>query len=276
MSSAGAAPTPRNSFSFSRLKAFFQCPLRYRYRYLEGRKEAFKSIEAYLGTVVHHVLEWAYRERDGGSPPTVEQALDLLAQRWETAWSPAVAIVRVDEPPELYMKRGREMIARFFSGVLARDRSTTVALETRLSHQLAEDVVFTGIADRVGRTEAGRLFVIDYKTSSREGDPSEFSEGLQAPLYAACVLERHGGESCLAGYHYLRHGTTRWMEVSRQGSEEVKARFLARARETQTADEYPANPGVLCAWCGFNRICPEAQVPAPLSGGQRNGEGDRS
>jgi len=26
---------------------------------------------------------------------------------------------------------------------------------------------------------------------------------------------------------------------------------------------------VLCAWCGFNAICPSAQVPDELSGGLR-------
>ena len=106
--------------------------------------------------------------------------------------------------------------------------------------------------------------MIDYKTAPREGDPSEFSEGLQAPLYAACALARNGGEACLAGYHYLRHGTTRWQQVTREDGGQLASRFLARVRETQAAQELPANPGILCAWCGFNRICPEAQVPAQL------------
>ena len=88
-------PTPRNLFSFSRLKAFDQCPARYRYRYLKGLKEAFQSVEAHLGTVVHDVLEWLYREREGAadptpaasarscnSPPTRRQATRRRRARW--------------------------------------------------------------------------------------------------------------------------------------------------------------------------------------------------
>ena len=94
---------------------------------------------------------------------------------------------------------GIKMLLRFFRETFAKDRSETVALEQRLSVRLSDTVLFTGFADRVGRTDQGRLFVIDYKTSKSEGNGSEFSEGLQAPLYAACVLRHHGEREALAG-----------------------------------------------------------------------------
>ncbi len=268
MEGPARTPTPSNLFSFSRLKTFAQCPLRYRYRYLQGMREAFRSIEAHLGMVVHDVLEWLYQERAEGGDPGQGEALRRFDGQWQERWTDDVAIVRVGDSPEVYSRRGRELVASFHDTVFTIDRSETLALEQRLSVRLSPDVVFTGFADRVGRTAGGRLFVVDYKTSSREGNSSDFSEGLQAPLYASCVMERHGGESCLAGYHYLRHGTTRWEEISRERGEQLRARFLALARDAIVAQEFPARPGPLCAWCGFNRICPEAMVPDHLSGGQ--------
>ena len=77
----GGAPTPRNQFSFSRIKTYHQCPLRYRYRYLKGLKEVFRSIESYLGNVVHDVLEWMYEERGKTESPSLEAALQVLADR---------------------------------------------------------------------------------------------------------------------------------------------------------------------------------------------------
>jgi len=147
-----------------------------------------------------------------------------------------------------------------------------VALEQRLSIRLSHEVVFTGFADRVGRTEQGRLFVIDYKTSKNEGDGSEFSEGLQAPLYAACVLGDHGEEDALAGYHYLRHGTTRWQQVDAERATQLLGRFLDLANEADATGDFPARPGILCAWCGFNAQCPAAEVPEHFSGGLRLAE----
>jgi putative RecB family exonuclease len=267
MATLDTAPTPRNQFSFSRLKTFRQCQLRYRYRYLKGLKEAFRPIESYLGNVVHDVLEWLYAERAAGASPSLDQALEQLAQRWSEGLGNEVVVVRCSDSANDYLVTGREMISRFHRGTFQRDRSETVALEQRLSRQLSDRVTFTGFADRIGRTESGRLFVIDYKTSKAEGNSSEFSEGLQAPLYAACAMRRHGDDTALAGYHYLRHDSTRWQKVDVSRSDELLARFLVLAEETLAAAEFEPRPGVLCAWCGFNAVCPAAEVPDALSGG---------
>jgi len=246
--------------------------MQYRFRYLQGRKEAFRSIESYLGNAVHDVLEWLYGQRAGGSSPDQKATLEHFAARWTEGWDEKIAIIRVGEEEENYIRVGREMLERFHHDTFARDRSQTVALEQRLSERLSDEVVFTGFADRVGRTEKGRLFVIDYKTSKSEGNGSEFSEGLQAPLYAACVLRHHAEEEALAGYHYLRHGTTRWQQVDRDRAEDLLNRFLELVQETNSAAEFPARPGILCAWCGFNAECPAAEVADRFSGGLHHAE----
>jgi putative RecB family exonuclease len=246
--------------------------LRYRYRYLQGIKEAFRSIESFLGNTVHDVLEWMYAERDRGSTTDESTTLEKFASLWSSTCDGDVAIVRVDDNEESYLKLGREMLIRFFRDTFERDQSETVALEQRLSVRLSKEVVFTGFADRVGRMDQGRLFVVDYKTSRNEGTGSEFSEGLQAPLYAACVLRDTGEDEVLAGYHYLRHGTTRWQQIDDERATQLFERFLELANEAEAAGDFPARPGILCAWCGFNALCPAADVPERYSGGLRHAE----
>ena len=272
MSDTPLAPTPSNTYSFSRIKCFQQCPLRYRFRYIEGRKEAFRSIESFLGSMVHDVLEWLYVQRDGGTDPDERGILEEFARRWAEGRDRTVAVIRVNNDDEEYLRLGREMLTRFFNETFIRDQSRTVSLEQRLSKRLSDAVLFTGFADRIGRTDKGRLFVIDYKTSKSEGNGTEFSEGLQAPLYAACVLDHHDDDEALAGYHYLRHGTTRWQHVDRDRARQLVDRFLELVAEVEAADDFPAQPGVLCAWCGFNAICPSAEVPDSFSGGLRRAE----
>ncbi len=272
MNNGNLAPTPGNAYSFSRIKCLNQCPLRYRYRYIQGLKEAFRSIESFVGNTVHDILEWLYAERHRGREADESAMLDRFATSWTENRDDAVAIIRIDDSEESYLKTGREMLIRFYRDTFARDRSETLALEKRLSVRLSDTVVFTGFADRIGRTEKGRLFVIDYKTSKTEGDGSEFSEGLQAPLYAACVLADSDEEEALAGYHYLRHGTTRWQQVDGERGAQLLERFLDLANEAAAAGEFPARPGILCAWCGFNAQCPAAEVPDRFSGGLRRAE----
>jgi len=272
MSENPLAPTPSNTYSFSRIKCFQQCPLRYRFRYIEGRKEAFRSIESFLGSTVHDVLEWLYAQRDAGTDPDESAVLAEFARHWTEGRDRTVAVIRINNDDDEYIRLGREMLTRFFTETFTRDQSRTVSLEQRLSKRLSDAVLFTGFADRIGRTDKGRLFVIDYKTSKSEGDGSEFSEGLQAPLYAACVLDHHDDDEALAGYHYLRHGTTRWQQVDRDRARQLVDRFLELVSEVEAAGDFPARPGVLCAWCGFNAICPSAEVPDSFSGGLRRAE----
>lgn len=267
MPESGQAPTPRNQFSFSRVKTYHQCPLRYRFRYLKGLKEVFRSIESFMGNVVHDVLEWLYDEREHRESPSLEAALQSLGERWSAELGDEITVIRCSDRTDDYLITARELVERFHRGAFARDRSETIALEQRLNHRLSDDIVFTGFADRIGRTENGRLFVVDYKTSKREGDHSEFSEGLQAPLYAACAMEREGATEALAGYHYLRHESTRWQSVDSKRATELMGRFHQLAAETLAATDFEPEPGILCAWCGFNLMCPAAEVPATLSGG---------
>lgn len=261
-------PTPRNQFSFSRLKTLHQCPFRYRLRYLKGMKEAFRSIESYLGNTVHEVLEWIYTQRAEGQTPQEGEILDFFDQRWRKDWPDDLAIIRISDSPDHYFRVGREVLSLFSRETLAKDASTTIALEQRYSLPLSERISYTGFADRVGRTEQGRLFVVDYKTSKKEGDPSEFSEGLQAPLYAACAMREEGEDQALAGYHYLRQGSSHWTSLDREQAESILARFQNLAETALDTREFPARPGILCAWCGFNHICTFARIREEFSGGQ--------
>ncbi|MCD4749731.1 MAG: PD-(D/E)XK nuclease family protein [Thermoanaerobaculales bacterium] len=262
-------PTPKNQFSFSRLKSFDQCPFKYRLRYLKGLKEAFRSIESYLGNTVHDVLEWMYEERRNGASPDETAIVERFDEGWREDWPEDLAIVRIDDGPDTYFRVGREMLKIFVSDVFDKDRSETLALEERYSTPLSDRIVFTGFADRVGRTTKGKLFVIDYKTSKRAGDSTEFSEGLQAPLYAACALEKYKEDSALAGYHYLRLGISNWHQVDQARARQLLERFKNLAEAALDTTEFPAKPGILCAWCGFNHICTFAEVPEAFSGGRK-------
>lgn len=197
------------------------------------------------------------------------EVLERFEEAWRRDWPEDLAIIRVSDGPDTYFRSGKQMLERFHGEVFAVDRSETLALEQRFNTRLSERIVFTGFADRVGRTANGKLFIVDYKTSKNVGDDSDFSEGLQAPLYAACALENHSDDGALAGYHYLRHGTSNWHSVDRERGKSLLERFKNMAEEALDATEFPAKPGILCAWCGFNHICTFAEVRDDFAGGLR-------
>ena len=55
-------------------------------------------------------------------------------------------------------------------------------------------------------------------------------------------------------------------------AERLWARVLELVGETESAGDFPARPGILCAWCGFNAHCPAAEVPDRFAGGLRHAQ----
>ena len=49
-------------YSYSRIKTFENCPLTYRYRYIDRIKVDTEGVEAFMGSRVHESLKKLYRD----------------------------------------------------------------------------------------------------------------------------------------------------------------------------------------------------------------------
>ena len=73
----------KEKYSHSRLECFKQCPLRYKFRYIEKIKVEKKSIEGFLGSKVHETLEWLYHQVKKEKIPTIDEMIIHYATNWE-------------------------------------------------------------------------------------------------------------------------------------------------------------------------------------------------
>lgn len=51
-------------YSHTQLKTFEQCPLKYRFKHLDGIETVVESIETFLGKRVHEALKCLYEKHD--------------------------------------------------------------------------------------------------------------------------------------------------------------------------------------------------------------------
>ena len=49
-------------YSYSQINTFLNCPKKYKLIYIDKISIKKESIEAFIGKVVHEVLEWIYKE----------------------------------------------------------------------------------------------------------------------------------------------------------------------------------------------------------------------
>jgi hypothetical protein len=246
----------------SRLRAWLDCPRRYRMTYLErpmppkGPPWAHNS----FGASVHNALAGWWRlplsERD---PPA---AVRLLERGWiSEGYADGVQSLRQLDP-----------------AVEPVGVERTVATKTDL-------IAVSGRIDRLddrqapaGPSDAGRsLVVVDYKTGRASISEQDARGSMTMALYALAagrVLRR----PCLTvELHHVPTGqVARW-----EHTPESLGRHLRRAEdiagecaaadatyasgeESGRGDEaFPATPGGWCGWCDFRAHCAEGQAAAP-------------
>jgi putative RecB family exonuclease len=248
----------------SKLGAYEDCPRRYRYSYVDrptppkGPPWAHNS----LGASVHTALKnWYAAPRDDRNVPALLRATwvregyrdveqERAAYRRALAWLEAyVATIDQDDEP-----LGVERVVATKTSVIA----------------------FNGRADRIdSRPGPGgpEAVIVDYKTG-RSGLDADDARGSRALALYAYAAQRVFRRPCTrVELHHLPTGTV----AAHDHTEESLSRHVSRAEDTardiiaaekavaagaDPDEEFPVNPGTLCQWCDFKRVCP-AGVEAP-------------
>ncbi len=255
--------TGAETFSFSRVTTFEQCPRRYRYRYVDGVREAFQSIEAFMGQQVHAAVEWLFEQKGGGRVPPVAEAVQYYSAGFDRACEQArgsLKVIKQGTRVEDYRRSGAEMLADFHRTRFAHDCLETLGLERHFVLEMEPGRRFQGFIDRLARDGSGTIHIIDYKTGGRPPIRFGGKDGDQLEAYAVAMFAETDADELVLMLEYLRNGSTQIKRVRRGEAVETARRLGARIQMAAEANVFPPSPGTLCDWCGFNDLC-EAYTP---------------
>jgi putative RecB family exonuclease len=265
-----AAPAADQGWALSPSRAldFKNCALLYRFRVIDKLPEP-PSLDAARGTVIHGILERLF---DLVAP---ERTLDAAVADIEAGWS---AIL--EEEPKL-----AELVGADPGGLAALIESTRVLLgsyfdledpsrvepaerELLVETTLPSGVRLKGYLDRLDRSPAGDLRVVDYKSGR---SPSEAFEGkalFQLRFYALVLWRSTGVLPRLLRLYYLRNREV--LDYSPDAAEldslerqiDAIATAIEKARDT---GDWRHKPSKLCDWCSYHEFCPAfGGTPPPL------------
>lgn len=250
-----ALPVPR-SLSPSKVTAFTQCALAFRYSVVDGLPEP-PSTWATKGTLVHGALERLHL-----LPPsdrTLEAALACLDQ--------AAAALRHDpEYVGLELSDDEEAAFHADAGELVRNyfrledpqRVRAIGLELTLEADI-DGVLLRGIIDRLELDAHGELVVTDYKTGAAPPEQYERRRLSGVHLYSLLCEKLLGRRPRRVQLLYLRSPVAIIAEPTDRTTRSTRRTLDAIARAVERAcerEDFRPQPSRLCDHCAFRPYCP--------------------
>ena len=245
----------------SKLGTFVDCPRRYRYSYVDrptppkGPPWAHNSLGASVHTALKNWYALPIDRRAPGSLPS------LLRPTWVRE-----GYRDVDQERAAY-RSAMGWLQTYVAGLDPQEEPLGVE---RVVATKTAVLAFNGRADRIDSRsgpEGAEAVIVDYKTG-RSGLDADDARGSQALALYAFAAQRVFRRPCRrVELHHLPTGTV----ATHDHTEESLARQVRRAEETaqdimaaekavaagaDPDEQFPTNPGSLCAWCDFRKVCP--------------------
>jgi putative RecB family exonuclease len=270
-----AVSGPDWSLSPSRALDFKTCGLLYRFRVIDRLPEP-PSLDAARGTVVHGILEKLFDLPAGARTPAA--ADELVEPEWrEILAADAELAALVDEGIGecvdgaaglvALLESTRELLASYFTLEDPR-RLEPAEREVLVEATLPSGVRLKGFVDRLDRSPAGDLRVVDYKTGKSPHENFEGKALFQLRFYALTLWRSTGVLPRLLRLYYLRNREVIDYSPDERDLEGLERQLealgtaIAKARET---GDWRHKPSKLCDWCSFQSLCPAfGNTPPPL------------
>ncbi len=249
-------------YSHSKLSTFEQCPLKFKYKYIDKIIVIEETIEAFLGKIVHETLEWLYKKAKQNEIPGIEEVIIHYKNIWENKFREDIKITREDLTKENYFNKGIEFLAKYYSRNYPFNENT-IALEKKIEIDLDEqgDKKIIGFIDRLTHNlEKDELEIHDYKTANSLPTKEKIQEDRQLALYSLAIKEEFGKEKnvCLV-WHYLAHDTKICIRKREEELEKLKREVQKLIEEIESTTNFPPIISKLCNWCEYRHMCPAWQ-----------------
>ena len=253
--------TGRDYVSWSAISTFRTCPLKYKFRYIDGLPEESVSSALVFGTGIHSAIESHYQAILSGDP---KPDLDALLFAYRSAWLPhepdAIQFGSTETRASLDTLASK-MLTAFLNSPAASVQGRVLGVEEEIRGMLVE-----GVPDLYGRVDlltedSDSLVVTDVKTSRGKWSTEQVEDsGEQLLLYSHLASEISPGKKIATRFLVL---TKTKEPVIEEHTREVNPAAVKRTRAgvervwraIESCVFYPAPSTVGCAGCGYRSAC---------------------
>lgn len=254
-------PAPaRDYISFSAIRTYQQCPLRYFFRYIAGMPDETISASLVFGSAIHRAVEHHFRRQlETNSPATQEELLGEYRSEWQNQTRP-VRFSR-DEHADSFDELANRKIEAFSQSSLAKAEGRILGIEESL-----RGAVIPGLPDLLGKVDLiietpSELVITDWKTSRSKYTPDQVDESAaQLLLYGELAKDFAPSKQLRLQFGVLTKTKEVNVDVHRVAAEQTQLDRTKRVVErvwhaVQAEHFFPAPSQMNCPGCPYREPC---------------------
>jgi putative RecB family exonuclease len=181
-----------SSLSYSKIHLYLECPLKFRFRYIDQIRSEGVSSALVFGTAIHKTLATFYTDIKEDQSFSLARFLGVFEEMWEEGCDGVEVVFRKEENFDALLAQGKQMLCVFARERLPAMRviAVEVPFEFRLENpETLEEfpIPIKGVIDLIEEDEQGTLWVVDHKTSAKAFSDHQLDADLQLMIYAAAV-----------------------------------------------------------------------------------------
>ncbi|MCG2795922.1 MAG: PD-(D/E)XK nuclease family protein [Actinomycetia bacterium] len=244
-------------YSHSKMNTFRQCPLKYRFGYIDHIKKEEEGIEAFTGSCVHEALEELLKlKKEFDREPDYEKAEELFLKTWEENYHPDIVIRRKNVTPEDYRRRGLMCLGNYFEMDKSQDFGELLGLEVRLNFPLGDSSI-KGFIDRLQR-DGNTFHIIDYKVTKNDMAQEKADSDTQLALYEMGIRKLYpDAQNVVLHWYMLPHNNVVDSTRSEGDLLDLESEVLALIEKIESTSDFLPVETALCGWCEYQEECEE-------------------
>ena len=251
-------------YSFSQIQTYLQCPLKYKFRYIDWIKPEFEeNLHLILWTEVHWALEWLYNQVNDFKKPSFEELEAVFIKSFnEKAWK----LSNSDEEKETFLIRWKNYLKAFYDKHFPFEDIKVIGTEIQLYIDLGDNIKFQWFIDRLDK-KWSNFILTDYKTNKNLPPEDKTLYEEQLTLYALGVKQKYKKyfEKIYGNLIYLHFDLQDFWEITEERIQQVANKYKNLTLEIETkkaeynlwnkdAFEEKENPN--CKFCEYKELCP--------------------